>query len=410
VRHHMLQAGARALGQLLSAVGRGRRSEPLICAENHLPKPMGSRGLRQKTLHTVLGPVEFRRSKYVCDICDKVRYPADEQLGVMRTGFSPGSRRMLARAGSQESFDESAQDLRLFADLEVDAKSVERVAEGTGRVVDDWMAREAARARLLPLETEHPDTLYVSFDGTGVPMRREELDGVPGKGPDGKAKTREAKLGCVFTQTTLDEKGRPMRDPASTTYVGAIENSTEFGYRIFGEAVRRGMKNARRVVLLTDGASYNKTIAAEHFPGAIHILDLYHARENLAKFTRESCLSPLEGARHRECGALLDAGELPALLAKMDEALPRSGLRRTEGRKKIAYFRGNAHAMRYAEFRAMDLFVGSGVIEAGCKNVIGRRLKQSGMFWSERGANAIIALRCCFASGRFEQFWEDAGS
>jgi hypothetical protein len=75
-------------------------------------------------------------------------------------------------------------------------------------------------------------------------------------------------------------------------------------------------------------------------------------------------------------------------------------------RTEADYFERNAERMRYPEFRKQHLFVGSGVIEAGCKSVIGSRLKQSGMFWTVCGANAIIALRCCNLNGRFEEYWE----
>jgi hypothetical protein len=405
----MLAAGARVLELLLDGVGAGRREEPLICAENHLPARMESLGLRPKTLRTILGTVRWRRTAWRCPKCGRTQYPADRALGVVGTGFSPGARRMMARAGARESFAQAAADLALYAELKVDAKDVERVAEATGRVVDLWTQREATRARLAP-PTETPQKLYVSFDGTGVPMRRAELAGVKGKGADGRARTREVKLGCVFTQTTLDEQGRPVRDEASTSYVGALENSTEFGHRIHGEAVRRGLERAAQVIAITDGAAYNKSVLAEHFPRAIAILDLYHAREHLADFLREVCGAPLEGALHQRLRELLDAGRVEALVGELVALLPRNGQRRKRGRNEIAYFRANAEAMRYEKFRAMGLFVGSGVIEAGCRTIVGQRLKHSGMFWSVAGANAIIALRCCFASGRFEQFWEDSAS
>jgi hypothetical protein len=79
-------------------------------------------------------------------------------------------------------------------------------------------------------------------------------------------------------------------------------------------------------------------------------------------------------------------------------------------RIEAEYFNSNPNRMRYPEFRKRNLFVGSGVIEAGCKTVIGSRLKQSGMFWTVRGANAIIALRCCCISGKFESYWEERAS
>lgn len=405
VRSTMLKAGAKVLEAFLESALREEQAP--VCVEKHLPRTMRNTGKREKEIRSILGSSLLRRTRYVCPVCDAARYPADEILGVVGTGFSPGARRMMARAGAKESFAESADDLEVFAGLQVDAKDVERVAEQTGRVVDDWMAREATKARLVAPDKEEIETLYVSFDGTGVPMRPSELAHVRGKGPEGEAKTREVKLGCVFTQTAVDDKGRPVRDPASTTYVGAIERSVDFGHRIHGEATRRGMAGARRVAVITDGAAYNKSIIDEHFPRAIRILDLYHAREHLADFLKDTARIPLDGSFHQECRALLDQGDVAALIEKMQSTLPRSGPRRKEGIKQIGYFRDNAHAMRYGEFRAMGLFVGSGVVEAGCKTVIGHRLKRSGMFWSLAGANAIIALRCCFASRRFEQFWED---
>jgi hypothetical protein len=406
IRGRMHQAGAEALEKLLEGIGRGALSEPLVCAQNHLPARMQSLGLRGKRLRTILGDVTYRRSAYQCPVCGKIRYPGDESLNVVGTGFSPGARRMMAHAGSRECFRESAADLEFYAALKLDPKDVERIAENTGRLVDEWMRRQATLSLLRP-PTEPLETLYAEYDGTGTPMRKKELAGVKGKA-NRKARTREMKLGCVFTQTTFDKDGKPIRDPASTSYVGAIENSSDFGHRIHAEAVRRGLLGARRVVALTDGAAYNKTIIAEHFPNAIHVLDFYHSTEHLAAFVRDVCRLPLDGAFFQEAHGLIWRGEIPALLERMRAVLPRSGERRKRGEKEIGYFRDNAYAMRYEEFRKAGIFIGSGVIEAGCKTVIGKRLKGSGMFWTVRGSNAIAALRCCFASGRFEQFWEDA--
>jgi hypothetical protein len=87
-----------------------------------------------------------------------------------------------------------------------------------------------------------------------------------------------------------------------------------------------------------------------------------------------------------------DPGHLPEVVEKI--------------RTEAEYFGKNADRMRYPKFRRQHLFVASGVIEAGCKTVIGSRLKQSGMFWTLRRGNAILALRCCHLNGRFEDYWE----
>lgn len=413
IRSAMLAAGAGVLEQLLHGMAVGRQRKPCLCSHGHVPRKMDSSGVQEKTIQTILGPVRFARSRYVCPVCGDVAYPGDRLLGVAGTGFSPGLRRLMTRAGCRESFGEAAEDLLVYGAIHVDAKDDERVAEQTGCLIDDWMRQEASAAVLGtredgPLETV--PILYAALDGTGAPMRPDEVAGRKGKGEDGRARTREVKLGCVFTQTTLDEEGNPRRDPDSTSYVGAIESSADFGHRLYAEAVRRGMKQAHRMAVLSDGAEYNAKIAQEHFLHAIHILDFYHAKEHLSDFVKNNTRHASGGPFHQECYGLMDEGRIEELLDAMLQGLPRSGPRRVKGLKAINYFAERKEQMRYGEFRRQGLFVGSGVIEAGCKTLIGKRLKQSGMFWSVAGANAIIAARCCLYSGRFEQFWEDCGS
>ena len=416
VRSAVLALGATVLEQLLCEVGVGRQDKPRLCARGHLPRKMESRGVRDKTIRTILGPVRFERSRYVCPSCGAVQYPGDELLGVEDTGFSPGLRRLMTRAGSRESFAEAAEDLQVYGSLRVAPKDVERVAESVGRQIDDWMRRQGSAALLEAAREDAGEAtipipiLYIELDGTGAPMRKSEVAGRKGKGEDGRARTREVKLGAVFTQTALDEQGRPARDPESTSYVGAIEPSVDFGHRLYAEALRRGLKQASKTVVLSDGADYNATIAREHFPGARHIIDFYHASERLSNFVKDDTAHACEGPFHQECYALLEEGRIGEMMERMRQGLPRSGARRAAGLKRINYFAERQEQMRYGEFRRQGLFVGSGVIEAGCKTLIGKRLKQSGMFWSVAGANAITAARCCIYSSRFEQFWEDSGS
>lgn len=154
----MLAAGARVLEQLLAGIGTGRPESTPVCRCARRPEPMRSRGVCGKTIRTILGPVRWRRSAWRCDRCGRTEYPADAAMGVSGTGFSPGARRMMARAGANDSFARAADDLRLYADLKVDAKDVERTAETTGRAVEDWMAREGSRARLAP-PADAPDKL-----------------------------------------------------------------------------------------------------------------------------------------------------------------------------------------------------------------------------------------------------------
>lgn len=399
----VLRYGANLLEGLLAKAGCGRREAPVLDTGG---EPMHSIGVRQKTITTLLGEVTLRRSIFQDAGGTQTRIPLDESLGVNGTSFSPGVRRFMARAGSRSSFVDASEDLLIYARLKVSPKQVQRVAEDVGRAVEDWNGRQTADSPEVS-PTRVP-ILYVSYDGTGLPMRKNELLASKGKGADGKAKTREVKLGCVFTQTGTDEEGRPVRDDESTTYVGAIESSELFGLRIYQEAARRGCEQADKIVILTDGARYNKTIAATHFPRAVHIIDLYHAREHLADLAKLLGLDQANLATWRD---LLDMGKVEDILTQANSrstALSLPAAQADELRKALGYFHENAELMRYAQFRLAGYFVGSGVVEAGCRTVIGERLKRSGMFWSLRGANAIIASRCCQFSGRFEDFWEDA--
>ena len=103
---------------------------------------------------------------------------------------------------------------------------------------------------------------------------------------------------------------------------------------------------------------------------------------------------------------LLDKGKIEKLVLALRSTVSTNPEVVDKLRIEADYFEKNAERMRYPTFRRQHLFVGSGVIEAGCKTVIGSRLKQSGMFWTVRGANAIIALRCCPLNNRFEDYWE----
>jgi hypothetical protein len=255
--------------------------------------------------------------------------------------------------------------------------------------------------------------MYLGMDGTGVPMRPAELAGRAGKGSDGTARTREAKLVTVWSAEGRDEAGTPVRDPGSVSYSAAIESAatldteatlSPFAARVEREAVRRGFEAAARRVVIGDGATWIWAIAAELFPGAVEIVDLFHAKEHLsdvakAIFGPAGDLGHAWGqARHAE----LEGGRLDELLA----ALAAHAASSEAARKCVGYVTTNRERMRYPAFRAEGLCVSSGVVEAGCKVVVVTRLKRAGMRWTLAGADAIMALRACHPSGRFEAFWE----
>jgi hypothetical protein len=337
----------------------------------------------------------------------------DRELDIENTEFSPGVRRMQALVGQEAPFHHGREQMKVLAGLEVTAKSVERTAEALGADIarrEQEESRKALQLHLPVVAGEPIPILYVQMDGTGVPVVKKETVGRQGKIPGQPAHTREVKLGCVFTQTTWDKEGYPIRDPDSTTYTGAIKTAEEFGQRLFLEAWTRGWSRARLRVVMGDGAEWIWNLAALHFPGAILIVDLYHARQHLWEVAR-SLYPDDEGKRqgwmrlHQK--RLLDKGRIEKLVSALRSIKSRNPEVAEKLRSEADYFERNAERLRYPKFRRQHLFVGSGVIEAGCKTVIASRLKRSGMFWTVRGANAILALRCCHLNGCFEDYWED---
>jgi hypothetical protein len=354
----------------------------------------------------------MNRPWYLCEGCHQGQFPVDEQLDVKDTDFSPGVRRMQAVVGQAVPFDHGREQIRVLAGLEVTAKSVERNAEAIGADIATREQREIRKAVQLdiPVVIGKPiPILYVQMDGTGVPVVKKETEGRKGKSDGQPAHTREVKLGCVFTQTAYGEEGFAIRDPDSTTYTGAIETAEEFGKRLYLEAWNRGWSHAAKKVVIGDGAEWIWNLADIHFPGAVQIVDLYHARQHLWDLARR--LHPNDPLPQKAWmkvhqKRLLDKGKIEKLVLALRSIDSTNADLPDKIRTEADYFERNAHRMRYPKYRRQHLFVGSGVIEAGCKTVIGSRLKQSAMFWTVRGANAIIALRCCHLNGRFENYWE----
>jgi len=406
VRSAMHLAGAAVLTKLLQLPAPAADHRNIPCACGHQAR---YRELRSKPILTAVGNVEISRPYYLCPHCHNGQFPADIELDIENTAFSPGVRRMQALVGQDAPFDHGRQQIKLLADLEVTTKSVERTAEVIGEAIAVGERQEIQRAKQLdlPMVVGNPvPVVYVQIDATGVPVVKKETVGRQGK--DGHpARHRDAKLGCVFTQTTWDKEGYAIRDPDTTTYVCAIEIAEEFGKRIYLEAWKRGWSRAAIKVVIGDGAEWIWNIADLHFPGAIQIVDLYHARQHLWDLARKLYLQEAEQRRwmmiHQD---MLDKGDIENLVPAI-RSIDSSNPELAETIRNTAnYFETHAERMRYPEFRRQHLFVGSGVIEAGCKTVIGSRCKQSGMFWTVRAANAILALRCCHINGRFEDYWE----
>ncbi len=355
---------------------------------------------RHLRVHSVLGKFSLWRDYFYDG--ENGRAPLDEQLG-LEDGSTPGLQRLMSRAGAMSgSFEQASGDLLAYSRLKVPGRSIQRMASVIGPDIESWLQTRA------PTTQEQPsDVMYVSYDGTGVPTTKSETVGRKGKQPDGSCKGREVKLGCVFTQVRMVKGEPPCRDPDSTTYVASFDRSVNFGSIIRQEALLRGMTHAESVVVLGDGAPWIWEVARINFPDAVCILDLYHAYEHINDLAALICPDESASSGHaRRWRRWLKAGKIEHFIKVITKLVGSSKSKKSHAiRKALDYFIKNRLRMRYASFRRKGYFVGSGVVEAGCKTVVGKRAKQSGMFWHVQGAQNILSTRCAILGQLFNDYW-----
>jgi hypothetical protein len=386
--------------------------------EDHTQAGESCHGQRVNTVESLFGPLTLRRNYYSCREGGAGRVPLDESLGVIE-GCTPGLARLMCRAGALEPYEEASRSLEVYCGITIEGRRIQRLVQRVGPQFAQWTQSQSARTS-LPEGT----IFYVEADGTGVPVRPEETVDREGKGEDGQARTREIKLGVVFRQDAPQTPAqaapktnrpnappppRPERVEGSTRYVTSTGNAQEFGQQLRQLALRQGLSLASLVVFLGDGAAWVWELARVCFPMAKLILDFYHAAEHIGLLTEIIFGKDTPLAKsHRQAWSqiLKDTPEgVDEVIGRALVAMPRTRKTRRLALKALAYFENNRDKMRYWEYQAQGLFIGSGVVEAGCKTVVGQRLKQSGMFWGLPGAHNILDIRCVLENGQFDAFW-----
>jgi hypothetical protein len=350
----------------------------------------------------IFGAFELTRDYYYHENKNQGHYAADAALG-LEVGYTPALAKLLCLEGADEStYLQAQRHLEQTGGIKVSARQIQRVVQRVGEPAQRWQERPAQPGCC------DAKVMYVSADGTGLPMVSEELAGRRGKQSDGTAKTRQAYLGCVFTQHKVDEEGHPVRDWESTSYVSSLKSIHEFGPCLRQEALRRGMGSVKELVLLIDGAAGLEHMGKDSFKDAIQIVDFYHALEHAGEV-----LEALIGKHHPDYEKRRHQWAKQLLKDKVQSLIEQTrkqcaGKPQAAGvEEALGYFVRNVSRMQYGTFRAAGYFIGSGVVEAGCKTVIGSRCKQSGMFWGKPGAENVLALRCLHASRRLDQFWKE---
>lgn len=385
--------GMRQLGQQVVAAACGlyasRYPEPSVPCECGGEAKYVRR--RRGQTKTQLNWIELKRAYYLCEVCGSGQYPLDQQLGFCAGGISAGLDGQLAYLGTMLPFAEAASVLEEMTGVSISENRVRFSTESLGALVatDEEETIQAAWRGHPPVAEDLLDPLYVSMDGVKVLTREEGW--------------REQLLGSVYTSAEV-----PKTDPAEAPAVRAEKHSyytsmgdvDAFGRGLWTEAQRRGLDQAKQVIVIGDGAHWIWRLANQHFPQAIQILDWYHVT------------TYVWNAAHAIYGETSDIGKRWAQkqLDDLWDGKVNQVIRRLRAhadhesvRKAISYFSNNQKRMRYPLFRQMGLQVGSGTIESGCKHVIIQRLKQAGMRWSQQRLQAVAKLRTRLKSDRWHE-------
>jgi hypothetical protein len=332
-----------------------------------------------RTMVTRNGERRLRRAYYACPACHRGFCPLDQRLQLGRGAHSVGVRALAARFVAYVSARKAASELAFVTGIRLSPRSLQREGVAVGSALSAaWAEREERlfTHRAGP-PAARPQQLHAAMDGVMVPI-----------GPD----WREAKVGEVYRR---GKDGGVER----ISYYATLSDSKRFGRRLRTLAQAEGFDYCRTRALLGDGAEWIWQEGAKHFPQTTEIVDLFHVLEHLwalarARFAEATAAKQWVNTQKERLLKNEVKNVIAAVAAWEPESKDAVELQRTTAQ----YLRGQAHRMRYRTYLEHGFHLGSGVAEAGCKQVVQARLKGAGMRWSEGGAEAMLHLRAAVCS------------
>jgi len=350
---------------------------------------MKSRGFEKKLFVSQLGDIRYSRRYYVCPNGHGGYSLFDKKLGLYKQN-SLGIQQWINFASAKDSFEEAAETIKVFSGINLVSKSAQEVSEHFGELIDKKQKEETKQifnSQTRPKEPKGPDRMYIEVDGAHVPKREKE-------------KWSECRVGVIF-ETPPEENRRP----ENVQYVAGIEHIDDFGERLFAQTYLRGCSTAKEVIFLGDGARVNWSLAEMHFPNAVHIVDFYHAIEHiynarLLKWDEENKDGKTWAEEQKK---RLKTGEWENFIKGFHVLPIKTENQRENKRKAINYFLNNKSRMKYHEYRSRGIYIGSGMAESGCKQVVKKRMRITGARWCDYGARAMIQIRCAYLNGEFRK-------
>jgi len=339
------------------------------------------KGYRRRWLTTLAGAAQVERAYYYCRHCHQGQSPWDRRQGLSQRQWTAGVKSLVSSFAGRLTYADSVQLLELSTGLRVEEFSAEQIVSSVGqqlRSLADQQEAAILSGEAEPGPVSAPRRPYIAMDGTHV-----HIDG----------KYHEVKAAALY-----DTKPGPdgFDEANGLHYLASQEKAEDFAQSVYCAAAARGVEQAAEMIVIGDGADWIWNQAAHHFPGATEIVDYWHACEHIWELRRVLYAADSKAGdrwARQYCKRLLAEGTAPILRA-LQRLKPSASEAAEAVRTQRGYFGKHQHRMRYPQYRARGLMVGSGPVEAACKRVVGDRLKRAGMRWSARGADAVLAVRC----------------
>lgn len=386
VKEKMQQLGRGLLQRLVDRGANGYKGSSMSCECGGSMKFIQH---RSKDIHTLFGWITVKRAYYHCSQCGASMFPYDVSSGLGCEQLSPGLAKACCLLATDDGFEQSSRKVEAITDQKVSDNTIERVACKVGSVAQkqqDQQLQSFFDDRQIPEPNNRPERLYVATDGTTV----HEIDG-----------WHECKAGAIYFE---DERNR-----RKSRYIGRFDNSETFGWHLWLKACRCGFRQAPEVIYLGDGAPWIRNEKRKHFGRATFIIDWYHASEHIwycGKTLYGEGTEATERWVSRRLDLLWEGYTKKILDGLKQQRKKHRGTKRSAIDTLIRYISTNEDQMRYDVFRAKGYDIGSGAVEGACKNVIGKRLKQSGMIWTRSGSSSVLALRVNWLNEQWEQLWQ----
>jgi hypothetical protein len=385
VKELMASLGKALLQRLVNCKPNGYQGSSIAC---ECGNPMKFVQHRKRNIHTIFGWITVKRAYYHCMSCGRGFAPYDRDSGLGSEQLSSGLAKACCLLAVDDSFEQVSRKVAQLFGRTVSDDTVKQVVHKVGSMIlqqQDQDSDSFFADKQIPQPQANPERLYVAVDGTTV----HEKDA-----------WHEAKVGCIYFE---DERFKRHK-----RYVGCFDSSQTFGWRVWFEACRCGYREAKEVVYIGDGAPWIRTEHSRHFRRATFIIDWFHASEYLWDCSKKLFGEGTKAAEKwvkKRLDLLWDGWTKKLLDDLREQRKTHRGSKRDAIATLIRYISNNEEQMRYDVFRAKGYDIGSGAVEGACKNVVGKRLKQSGMTWSRTGSSATLALRVTWLNDRWERLW-----